>query len=218
MEWPRRLSDAEVAKYNLVLVEPALRIDDAFIATWEPRYDEKDKDEGEYRRLLRRVGEERGTSGGISVETFAAILFWKWKDLNWARNSRHIKWDSYDRVYARLLAREIWPANVSSFALDERIGDWTRELAGLPGLGVPTASTVLHFIAPEKVPIIDRRTAEVLVKAAVLKNVKTDEIGYLLFRSTINGVLARCNRPWTLRQLDRALFAYHKLALKEPRR
>jgi hypothetical protein len=209
----RRLSDAEVTKYNLVLVEPALRIDDAFIATWGPRYDEKDKDEGEYQRLLRRVREERATSGRISVETFAAILFWKWKDLNWARNSRHVKWDSYDTVYASELAREIWPSNVSDFALDEGIGDRTRELAGLPGLGVPTASTVLHFLAPDKVPIIDRRTAEVLFKADVSKNEKTDEIGYLFFRSTIRGVLARCDRPWTLRQLDRALFAYHKLAL-----
>jgi hypothetical protein len=93
-----------------------------------------------------------------------------------------------------------------------------RELARLPGLGAPTASTVLHFIAPDKVAIIDRRTTEVLVKAEVLANASTDADNYQLFHSAIAGILARCDRTWTLRHLDRALFAYHKLALKEPRR
>jgi hypothetical protein len=124
LEWPRRLSDAEVPRYDLVLIGPALRISDAFIATWGPRYDEKDHDEGEYGRLLRQVSEERATGGGISGETFAAILFWKWKNLNWARNSRHVKWNHYDRVYAKSLARDTYPPHdLYRFRLARTVSD-----------------------------------------------------------------------------------------------
>ncbi len=104
-----------------------------------------------------------------------------------------------------------------------------RKLAsvfGLAGIRAPTGSTVAHFINPERMPIIDRRTVGVLVaarRAGVLlaagriSTTKRRAVEqYEEFRAAISGISRDCP-GWTLRQIDRALFAYHKQVLSGTR-
>ena len=58
-------------------------------------------------------------------------------------------------------------------------------------------------------PIIDVRTVEVLFAAGYITTENRDLEHYEEFRRAIDGIRRRCP-GWTLRQIDRALFAYHK--------
>lgn len=82
-------------------------------------------------------------------------------------------------------------------------------LVGLPGIGAPTASTLIHLIHPDSMPIIDVSTAETLRNAGLIGSNRASFSGYEEFRKAIDSIRQRCRR-WTLREIDRALFAYHK--------
>lgn len=88
------------------------------------------------------------------------------------------------------------------------------EIAGLPGIGAPSGSTLLHFIAPDVIPIIDVRTVEVLHEARLLSSKQRDLAHYEEFRLAVKRIKERCP-GWSLREIDRALFAYHKLVLEK---
>jgi len=81
----------------------------------------------------------------------------------------------------------------------------------LYGIGVPVASTILHFMYPDRYPIMDVRTVEVLNFAGYLKSKQRNQRQYIPFRATILALMQqyRCS----LREIDRALFAYDKKEL-----
>jgi hypothetical protein len=71
-----------------------LRIDDAFIREWHPKYAEMD--EGDYVQLVAEVAREMSSGGTISQRTFSRI--WNWKGA--MRVIGHVRLDQYDIRYA----------------------------------------------------------------------------------------------------------------------
>ena len=182
-------------------------IDDEFIAEWHPRYDESEHDERMYQSLVKKVQEEVSELRTISRPTFKQIYEWKA-----ARAKRHVQWKKfqmYDAALRRVLRKS-----------DDRKAE---TLVGLPGLRMPVASTILHFIYPKRFPIVDYRTVETLQHFDCLDKSRSryffrDTIaGYRVFQRVMLNI-ARQRQKWSLRQIDRALFAYHKEELKPKRR
>lgn len=81
------------------------------------------------------------------------------------------------------------------------------------GFGVPVASTILHYIFPDRFPIIDIRTAEALYINSKIKSPdRSDYRIYDQFRSAIIEIVRKTG--CSLHQIDRALFAYHRDVLQ----
>jgi hypothetical protein len=149
--------------------------------------------------LVAIVAQEIKSVGTISKQTFLDI--WKWKGA--MRVIRHVKMDEYEALYAVAIRH----------AISEPPERKLAALMFLPGVDAPTGSTIIHFIHPETMPIIDVRTVEVLFEAGLIPTTHRDLKHYEAFRKAINeNIRQRCPR-WTLRQIDRALFAYHKMRL-----
>jgi len=180
-----------------------LQIDDEFIKEWHPRYAEAD--EGDYGELVASVARQMSSSGTISKDTFLAI--WNWKGA--MRVIGHVLLDQYDTLYAGAFRR------AASEPPERKLAALLGPPVKLPGFGAPTASTIIHFIYPESMPIIDVRTVEVLFAAGLVAGKGRDLRHYEEFRRAIDGIRSRCP-GWTLRQVDRALFAYHKQVLDKP--
>jgi len=182
--------DAEGNK--VTVVNMILKIDDAFIREWHPRYDLTEDDEPTYQMLVDTVAQAKRE---ISKETFLAI--WNWKGA--MRVIRHVKIGEYDTLYAVAFRHAVTEPPERKLAA----------LLALPGIDAPTGSTIIHFIHPETMPIIDVRTVEVLFEAGLIPTTHRDLKHYEAFRKAIANISRDCP-GWTLRQIDRALFAYHK--------
>jgi len=90
-----------------------------------------------------------------------------------------------------------------------------EDFDNLPGVGIPVASTILHFMYPKDFPIVDFRTIEVLQKGDYSLDKEMDysretSRGYCEFREVILGI-AKKYTEGDIRKVDKALFAYHKL-------
>ena len=179
-----------------------LVIDDAFIAEWHPKYDWIQNDEIEYQRLLPVVARDIALTGTISKDTFLAI--WNWKGA--MRVIGHILLSAYDTLYASAFRR------AASEPPERKLAALIAPSVKLPGVEAATGSTVIHFMHPQLMPIIDVRTIGVLFVARLISTKSKDLAHYEEFRRAIDGIRRRCP-SWTLRQIDRALFAYHKLVL-----
>lgn len=169
------------------------KIDDYFIKLWHPLYDTTENDEQEYQEITIVVEKEVSEIGTITKPTFIRILEWKA-----ARLKGIVKLNEYD-MYAEAIRAAI--ESPEEYKL--------TKLTILYGVGVPLASTILHFIYPENFPIMDIRTAEVLHRDCYIESVRRDEKNYHPFRSVILRIKQQYPQ-WSLRQIDRALFAYHK--------
>jgi hypothetical protein len=179
-----------------------LVIDDAFIREWEPKYDLIENDEKEYQRLIPEVARDIASTGTISEATFLAI--WNWKGA--MRVIGHIVLSAYDTLYAPAFHR------AASEPAERKLATLIAPSVKLPGVEAATGSTVIHFMHPQLMPIIDVRTIGVLFVARLISTKSKDLAHYEEFRRAIDGIRSRCP-SWTLRQIDRALFAYHKLVL-----
>lgn len=179
-------------------------IEHAFINEWHPKYDLTEDDEGEYRRLLAETARDLSTRGTISKDTFLAI--WRWKGAQ--RVIQHVRLDEYDNLYASAFRR------AASEPPERKLASLLAPGAKLPGVEAPTGSTILHFMHPHTMPIIDVRTVEVLYAAGLLSTDRRDLAHYEEFRQAIEGIRHRCP-GWSLREIDRALFAYHKQFLEK---
>lgn len=178
-------------------------VDDAFLERWHPIYDKvtKKHDEHDYQCLLKIVRRDVRMSATLQKETLERIYDWKAP-----RAKPHVKWERY-RLYANMFRK----------ALENRVkpDEKVAILDNLPGIGIPVASTILHLVYPEIFPIVDFRTVEVLRDNEHLdqsrgKYYYRDTIeGYQVFRSAVEDIARQCPK-WSLRQIDRALFAYHK--------
>lgn len=73
-----------------------LQIDDAFIATWHPKYEETEKDEEEYKRLVDQAGKDVRLTNTLSRESFWAI--YKWKGA--MRVKRYVDDAQYESMYS----------------------------------------------------------------------------------------------------------------------
>jgi len=170
-----------------------MKIDANFIERWEPKYDELESDEDEYQALIGLVREEIETCGSIEIDTFKRIINWKSP-----RAKGKIKWNlysDYDKAFKRVLA--------------PKCRNKMEKLVALCGIGAPVASTILHFMFSETFPIYDCRTTEALNSFGYLESKTVSPARYPEFQKAILRIKGELVR-YSLRQIDRALFAYHK--------
>lgn len=181
------------------------QVNDGFIRHWGPRYDEIADDELDYQNLIQSVIEEVQNGRSISRDTFWRIYNWKAP-----RSRHHVQWDNfniYDNAFRNVLQLPDEQNELKVMVLDN-----------LPGIGIPVASTILHFMYPNFFPIVDFRTVEALQNLNCLDNVRPfyyfrDRLnGYMIFRGVILDISQQYPH-WNLRQIDRALSAYHKIHL-----
>lgn len=172
-------------------------IDSAFIEKWEPQYDEIECDEVAYKEILAAVSKNISDNRTLSKSTFERILDWKSR-----RVKGIVKWEEFD-IYAEKFTECLQaPKDQKLPLLDE-----------LYGIGVPVASTILHFIDPRHFPIMDVRTVEALYYSGYIESKQRDQKRYVSFRTTMMSIVQQ-NPCWSLRQVDRALFTYHKRELE----
>ncbi len=171
------------------------KIDAQFISEWEPRYDQIASDQEEYLALINMVRTETQDRLTITRRTFERIINWKSP-----RAKGKINWSDY-RIYQKAFRQ------VLSIDEDERM----EVLVALPGIGAPIASAILHFIFPSVFPIYDFRTTETLHYFSYIKSKIVSPRYYREFRETIQSVREELDR-YDLRQIDRALFAFHKIS------
>lgn len=180
-----------------------LVIDDSFMEKWCPIYDcsTVGGDEKEYDEIIEEVKEEVSKNGTLSIELFKKIYNWKA-----ARAMHHVnfsKFDDYNNVFEQTI--------VHALKFPEKT---IEEFDNLPGIGIPVASTILHFIYPKDFPIVDFRTIEVLQEAnnlvGPMDHYRETSIGYCEFREVILDI-AKKYTDGDIRKVDKALFAYHKL-------
>ncbi len=177
-----------------------LTINCEFLSQWNPQYDHVENDQKRYDEILVAVESELARSGTLSEQTFLRIIEWKA-----ARVKGKLSTGYGEYAIAIKAAHQ---AN----GIDSKV----RILVQLDGIGVPVASTILHFMFPNEIPINDRRTVEILHAAGLVKHSSRDEQRFLPFVAAILQIRLQCPQ-FTLREIDRALFAYHKLEF-EPRR
>jgi thermostable 8-oxoguanine DNA glycosylase len=172
-------------------------IDADFINKWKECYDEDDigGDDEDYKKICQKVSEELSL-GTISKTTFIEILNWKTPRLKGI-----VRLDEF-----------IYYEEGIKKALDAPDDQKLSLLDDLYGIGVPTASTILHIIYPSKFPIMDIRTAETLYDFGDLKKKTRSAENYVRFCKVIYNIAekSRC----TLRDVDKAVFAYHKIILE----
>lgn len=171
-----------------------LVIDNTFVEEWHPKYDKIENDQEEYEAIITKVSNDLSQKGTISKETFIRILDWKAARVKGI--VRLNEFDTYEKAF-----RECFKASN---------GEKLAILDDLYGIGVPVASTILHFMYPQYFPIMDIRTVETLHYMGYIKLKARDQKRYVSFQSTIL-TIARDYPKWSLRQIDKALFAYHKI-------
>lgn len=180
-----------------------MEIDNRFIECWEPKYDEIEGDEQDYKRLLDLVSSDLCSFGTLSLETFLQVFRWKGA----MRVIRHVRLNEYESLYAPAFRRAL------GAQVELKLAELLEGDKKLPGIGAPTGSTLLHFMCPDVVPIIDFRTVEVLHAAGLLKSRSNQYENYTSFRLAIEKIRASCP-SYSLREIDRALFTFHKLELE----
>lgn len=156
----------------------------------------------QYHRILDNVKKELDNSNTLSVSLIKEILYWKYPGLPSKMNSE--RYAQYQEAITNIRTGEL--------NTKEKI----TILEKLDGIGLPVASTILHFLEPEKFPIVDERTVKALL---FLEVIPQDSLYH--YRETINGfleyqdaILEIKNRlNISLRNIDNALFSFHKFAL-----
>jgi len=177
-------------------MQTKLIIDDDFISKWCPKYDKIQKDDEKYKKILTNVKKEIDKNNNLSKDTFQKIIDWKA-----ARARGKINWNNFKSYQDSITDCLNAPDDKKISILDN-----------LEGMGVAFASTILHFIYPDSFPIIDFRTTEVLYYGGYIKSKIKDPKRYIAFRNVILGI-AKDYPRWSLREIDKALFAYHKIEL-----
>jgi len=175
-----------------------------FIQKYEKCYDYTEHDEEEYQHLLIIVPQEI-LNNNLSKETFIRVIDWKSP-----RPKGYINWDAFNSYQETF-------QNLESFNDTTRI----KSLLQLPGIGLPVASVFLNIIWPDKYPIIDFRTVTVLYNFRYItwktvpsgkskKDIDYAINKYINFMEAIYKI-RRDTNIISLRTIDRALFAYHKI-------
>jgi len=177
-------------------MKEGLMIDSAFISTWHPRYDEIEGDEPEYQNLIDQIRNELNDNGSLTKSTFVRVLDWKSP-----RVKGIVKLNEFS-VYETGIADAFRTPDSQKLGM----------LCQLYGIGAPVGSTLLHLMYPTVFPIIDIRTVETLQHVGLLRSPATNLTRYPAFMAAILKIASE-NSVFTLREIDRALFSYHKIIL-----
>lgn len=170
------------------------KVDDRFVANWHPKYDDFWHDEEDYQDILKNVRAEIEKMGSIKKDTFEKIYKWK------APRSWHlVEFDKYS-IYEYVIRKIV----------EEDPKRKLPNLVVLPGVAVPTGSTILHFIFPDNYPIMDMHTISALEDLYGINIISPPtHVEYSRFRKRVMDIFDELNN-WNLRHLDRALMAYDK--------
>ncbi|MCY3021097.1 MAG: hypothetical protein NTW87_18950 [Planctomycetota bacterium] len=173
--------------------------DAVFVHKWAKRYATDVDDDKEYAVLLgycqaqlRRDMVLTHVTHGLILD----ILDWKsrmaWFRLRFSRESLRNVSDAIEDAY-------------------QMSGDTERltRLTDVYGIGVPIASTFLHFLSPEHYPIIDVRVTRALRSLGYPKFSPASKAAYTPYAALLRAIANRISRrKGALRKVDMALFAY----------
>ena len=168
-------------------------INSKFIKNWIP--DDKDnQEEDEYKNILKIIQDQ---ALHIDKETFTSLYDWKAK-----RSKKYLEVEKNYKLYESAFKE------ISDLKDEEKIKFYmgTKERKKLPGILEPVASTILHFMYPDKFPIKDVRTVGTLRDKGLL----TGKVSYNEYRKVILEIRENCGEEFDLRQIDRALFTYNE--------
>ncbi len=162
-----------------------------FIKNWIPN--KENPDEIEYKNILRTIQEQ---DLYIDWDIFERIYDWK------ASRSKNYLDKKNKELYISAFKE------ISDLKDEEKINFFkeTKQRKKLPGILEPIASTILHFMYPDKFPIRDVRTVGTLRDKGLLRRKK---ISYNDYRAEILKIYKNCKREFSLRQIDIALFTYN---------
>ncbi len=165
-------------------------IDKDFINNWMPI--KLKPSENKYREILQKIQEQAGT---IDWDIFKEIYNWK------ASRSKNYLNKNIPEIYISAINE------IRGLEDEEKINFFkkTPQRKKLPGILEPIASTILHFMYPDKFPIRDIRTVTTLKDKGLLKKPK---ITYNDYRVEIYKIRDTCHREFKLRKIDIALFSY----------
>ena len=180
---------------------PNTIVDKTFIQKWAPRYDLSGVGDNysDYDNILREVAKET-CQGSITKSTFIKILRWKSPRLQGI-----VPLDRYNEYNDKIK---------EAIAASDK--EKLQILDGLYGVGVPVASTILHFIYPSRFPIMDVRVTEALVNFGYLDVKARSPKNYFVYQKTLLSIVQ--NTGCSMREIDKALFAYHKQIIKPKKR
>lgn len=167
-----------------------ITLDSEFLATWHPRYERTENDEPVYRELISAFQKHSPHFIDLPEGLLRELIRWK-----------------SARIHTRVDYDALTTAVRSSAAAPR--GDRMAMLDVVAFVGPPVASTILHFMYPNTFPIFDVRTAEVLCEAELTSSDRTTAENYPAFVKAIFEIKGRAP-DYSLRQIDRALFAFHK--------
>lgn len=126
------------------------------------------------------------------------------------------RWKSRERNihnYQKNSCASIQTISQKAFSAETR-EEALRHLDTLKGVALPTASAILHWFRDDT-PIIDFRVIEALGYRNVSDSKK---LNYAFYAEIAERVICNAKRAnVSLREMDRALWAWHKLNTTEPR-
>jgi hypothetical protein len=171
-----------------------IRITRQWVKYWSDRYDYPDDCHDE-QRLKRWLARQRGRKF-LDKDHFRDIAMWKTP-----RAKDH--YEANSAGFVRHVTEQAFQAS------DERLRLHT--LMALEGVGVPVASTILHFAFPDMYPILDVRALTTLTRAGLWSGSDpgASTLADWLIYTRLMRALAKKLRV-DLRTLDKALWAFDK--------
>jgi len=164
-----------------------------FIKNWIPD-DQDNPEEDKYKTILKTIQEQ---DLRIDKDTFKKLYDWKAR-----RSKKYLDINNNYKQYESAFKE------IPDLKDEEKIKFYmkTKERKKLSGILDPVASTILHFMYPDKFPIKDVRTVGTLRD----KDLLGEKVSYKDYRTEILKVYDNCKGEFSLRQIDRALFTYNE--------
>jgi len=174
-----------------------LFIDREFVQQWSRRYDTKF--EGGYdqseEREIRDWLSDQGEPKYLNKQYFVRLGRWKTK-----RQTSNYKRNEESKIIE--VTRSAYQSSDALIKLNI--------LKTLRGVGVAVAGTILHYLHPDRFPIFDYHARRTLKKAGLWSRDENDDSdqAWLEYTALMQDLASRLGT--SLRELDKALFAYDK--------
>ena len=164
----------------------------AFIRNWQSKYELEAGDDTDYGALVKLLAQE-ATTARFNFSTIVQVVDWK------ASRIKGLMDFTCPEKYCAFVRLAYDTAN-------RRTKLWI--LTSLEGWGIPMASTMLHFLHPNRFPIVDYRVLQVLRDRTGFIANRDTEKGYWRYYSEIHYIMRTTG--CRMREIDRALWAFHK--------